>query len=47
MAFGEPMRVAGRGVEENQAIIDFIRGRLADWAAEDAQTSGRDPADVL
>jgi 1-acyl-sn-glycerol-3-phosphate acyltransferase len=47
MAFGEPMRVAGRGAEENQAIIDFIRGRLAAWAVEDEQTSGPAAGDVL
>jgi 1-acyl-sn-glycerol-3-phosphate acyltransferase len=47
MAFGEPMRVSGRGAAENQAIIDYIRDRLAAWAVEDEATSGRAAADVL
>jgi len=30
-AFGEPMRVNGRGTEENRAIISFIESKLRDW----------------
>jgi 1-acyl-sn-glycerol-3-phosphate acyltransferase len=36
IAFGEPLHVAGRGTVEQQAIIDFIRSRLAEWQAEDS-----------
>ena len=32
-AFGEPLWVNGRGTDEHQAIIDFIRGRLREWGA--------------
>lgn len=32
--FGEPMRVAGNGKEENQKIIDFIQSSLKEWYAE-------------
>ena len=35
IAFGEPLSVAGRGVEEHQAVIGFIEEKLAVWAAED------------
>jgi 1-acyl-sn-glycerol-3-phosphate acyltransferase len=34
-AFGEPMTVSGRGADEQQALIDFIRGNLAAWDAAD------------
>jgi 1-acyl-sn-glycerol-3-phosphate acyltransferase len=30
-AFGEPLRVSGRGGEENRAIIEFIEQKLAQW----------------
>lgn len=30
-AFGEPLQVQGRGIEEHQAIIDFITGKLEEW----------------
>lgn len=33
-AFGEPMRVQGRGAEEQQEIIRFISERLSTWADE-------------
>jgi 1-acyl-sn-glycerol-3-phosphate acyltransferase len=29
--FGEPMRVAGNGKEENQKIIEFIQSSLKEW----------------
>ena len=29
--FGEPITVTGTGKEENQQIIDFIQGHLANW----------------
>ena len=29
--FGEPITVTGKGKEENQQIIDFIQGHLAEW----------------
>lgn len=31
-AFGEPMKVKGRGAEEHQKVIDFIQDNLAQWA---------------
>ncbi len=31
-AFGPPMRVAGRGTEENEAIIAFIEEKLQEWS---------------
>ncbi|MCC6492816.1 MAG: 1-acyl-sn-glycerol-3-phosphate acyltransferase [Pirellulales bacterium] len=39
-AFGEPIRATGRRGGEQQAILDFISGRLQTWEAEDAR-SGR------
>lgn len=35
-AFGEPMRIEGRGAEENRAIIEFIETKLRQWQALDA-----------
>jgi 1-acyl-sn-glycerol-3-phosphate acyltransferase len=32
-AFGEPLHVRGRGVDEHQAIVDFIRTHLRTWGA--------------
>ena len=32
-AFGEPMEVTGKGQEEQQRIVDFIQGKLAEWKA--------------
>ena len=29
--FGPPMRIAGRGAAEHQAVIDFIQARLTAW----------------
>lgn len=34
-AFGPPLVVEGRGVAAQEALIDFIRGKLATWQAED------------
>ena len=31
-AFDRPLRVDGRGTEENEAIITFVSRKLADWA---------------
>ena len=31
LAFGEPMRIEGRGGEEHEAIISFIQGKLKGW----------------
>ncbi|MEM8945189.1 MAG: lysophospholipid acyltransferase family protein [Planctomycetota bacterium] len=31
--FASPITVEGRGVEENQEIIDFITSRLSDWGS--------------
>ncbi|MEW6117828.1 MAG: lysophospholipid acyltransferase family protein [Nitrospirota bacterium] len=31
-AFGEPLRIKGRGTEEHQQIIDFISGKLKEWS---------------
>ena len=30
-AFGEPLKVSGRGNEEHRAINDFIAGKLSEW----------------
>jgi 1-acyl-sn-glycerol-3-phosphate acyltransferase len=35
-AFGPPIQITGRGTEEQQQILDFIRQKLDQWAAEDA-----------
>lgn len=35
-AFGEPLRVEGRGAKEQTTIIEFITSHLARWQAEDA-----------
>lgn len=35
MAFGEPLRVAGRGADQQQAIVEFIQTKLDAWAALD------------
>jgi 1-acyl-sn-glycerol-3-phosphate acyltransferase len=35
-AFGEPMRITGRGVEEHKKIIAFIQERLEEWGKEGA-----------
>jgi 1-acyl-sn-glycerol-3-phosphate acyltransferase len=32
--FGEPMTITGNGKEENQKIIDFIKGSLEEWKHE-------------
>jgi len=31
-SFGEPISVAGRGVEEHAKVVEFIQGRLKEWA---------------
>jgi 1-acyl-sn-glycerol-3-phosphate acyltransferase len=36
-AFGEPMRISGRGADENRAIIDFITAHLERWRIEDGR----------
>jgi len=33
-AFGPPLQVAGRGAEENEAIVQFISERLCQWGLE-------------
>ena len=38
-AFGEFMRVEGRGKDEHHAVIEFITGKLAAWRAGDAKGS--------
>jgi len=30
-AFGNPLRIAGRGSEEHRKIIEFIKGKLEEW----------------
>ena len=30
-AFGEPMRIKGRGTEEHEAVIEFIGSKLQEW----------------
>ena len=34
-AFGEPMRISGRGAEEHERIIRFIKERLEEWGKGD------------
>jgi 1-acyl-sn-glycerol-3-phosphate acyltransferase len=34
-SFGEPMKVAGRGAEEHEKVIAFIRGKLEEWSRGD------------
>ena len=36
-AFGAPLRVEGRGVAENRAVIDYIIDRLEQWRLEDGR----------
>jgi 1-acyl-sn-glycerol-3-phosphate acyltransferase len=31
IAFGKPLRIADRGAEEHQRIMDFITGKLREW----------------
>ena len=31
LAFGEPMRIEGRGSDEHEAIVSFIQGKLKEW----------------
>ena len=33
-AFGEPLTIMDRGVEEHQRIIDFITGKLGEWGGK-------------
>jgi 1-acyl-sn-glycerol-3-phosphate acyltransferase len=33
-AFGEPMTVAGRGVEEHQKVVRFIQQKIEEWSKE-------------
>jgi 1-acyl-sn-glycerol-3-phosphate acyltransferase len=34
-AFGKPLVIRDRGIEEHQEIIEFITGKLKEWEAED------------
>lgn len=34
-AFGKPLVIKDRGIEEHQKIIEFITGKLKEWEAED------------
>jgi 1-acyl-sn-glycerol-3-phosphate acyltransferase len=36
IAFGEPLRINGRGAEEHKKIIEFITGKLSEWNNEAA-----------
>jgi 1-acyl-sn-glycerol-3-phosphate acyltransferase len=31
IAFGQPITIEGRGVEQHQQVIDFIQSKLSDW----------------
>lgn len=33
-AFGEPMKITGRGAEEHEKVIAFIQGKLKEWGNE-------------
>jgi 1-acyl-sn-glycerol-3-phosphate acyltransferase len=35
-AFGEPMRITGRGAEEHKKVIAFIQGRIEEWEKEES-----------
>ncbi|HEX9022195.1 MAG TPA: lysophospholipid acyltransferase family protein [Nitrospirota bacterium] len=37
IAFGKPLPVKGRGAEEHQEVIAFIREKLEEWEAEDRE----------
>jgi len=39
-AFGAPLWIKDRGVEEHQKIIEFISGKLREWEKEDINTGG-------
>ena len=39
-AFGEPLRIEGRGDEEHKKVMAFIQGRLEEWKDGD-ESSGR------
>jgi len=43
-AFGEPLHVTGRGGEEHQQVIRFIRGKLDAWGRERARDGRLPPA---
>ena len=32
IAFGEPLRITGRGTEEHERVIEFISGKLKEWS---------------
>lgn len=34
-AFGGPMRITGRGAEEHNMVVQFIKGKLEEWEGED------------
>jgi 1-acyl-sn-glycerol-3-phosphate acyltransferase len=34
-AFGRPLMIKDRGVEEHQEVVDFIKGKLKGWETED------------
>ncbi len=38
-AFGEPIRVEGRGAEEHEAVLRFIGGKLRDWREQRGDTA--------
>jgi 1-acyl-sn-glycerol-3-phosphate acyltransferase len=41
-AFGAPLRVGGRGTEEHQRIVDFIREHLTRWGGSVAAAAAAD-----
>lgn len=41
MAFGEPLKVEGRGAVEQAAIVDFIQERIAAWSVMDRDAPPR------
>jgi 1-acyl-sn-glycerol-3-phosphate acyltransferase len=38
-AFGEPLRITGRGDEEHQKIVAFIIGKLKEWGGQVAESA--------
>ena len=45
-AFGEPLMVEGRGVNENRVLVDFIARHLETWRLEDGRKAPS-PAELL
>jgi 1-acyl-sn-glycerol-3-phosphate acyltransferase len=40
-AFGKPITVTGRGAEEHERIMEFIKGKLRQWGDDNAKNGGK------